>query len=239
MSAATYDWSTLEESGVMEAIERVVSNAKVTVMITEDDLFQEACLAVAKVGSWPNRHARAGNMHHLHQALKHDLSDLTKTERRRENLELASATFAPRNLPLPAPNSKAEEEFYEPVVDLENGGDDYNEEIVLTVIPALWDESYFLRLDRNPRAADADMPKGSGGKPQSNTHWALIADVRRAWEGADLSLAQKRAILVVAGMGYSLREAGSVLGVTHAGIRKQVQSGIQKMCDYLNGVSDG
>lgn len=222
-----YDWSALAQPGVLDLIERVARSVAIETGMEEDDLFQTGTLIVSRTTC--DLHGLAfdpSNYGLLAHGLHRDLQNATRTDRRRADL----------NSPLPEQGSQQEDDYYEVVINFDCAPEGYTEGVLMAALPALWDESYLLRLDQNKHAAGGDMPRGTGGKVKSNTHWALIADVRRAWEEAPLNEQEKQCILLAVGLDYSLREIAGVTGITKSTADRRIRTGLHAMCEFLNGV---
>lgn len=221
-----HDWTALDIPGIKTLIERAARSASGESFADADDLFQLGTLHVTEVGTNPYELAIAGEYGLLYNALTQFMERSIRTERVRQH----------KQEPVPEQGTQEEEDYYEVVMDLDHGTEGYTQEVLIAVLPALWDESYLLRLDQNKQAADADMPRGTGGRVKSNGHWALIADVRNAWEKAPLNEEEKQCILLAVGLDYSLREIAEAVGLPKSTVDRRIRTGLHAMCEFLNGV---
>ena len=221
-----HDWTVLEIPGVMNVLERAARSLAVESFADADDLFQVGSVELARIGTSPYEAAVAGEFGLLYRSIHQRMANSLRTERLRQQLQE----------PLPEPDTTQEEDYYEVVMDLDHGTEGYTQDVLMAVLPALWDESYLLRLDQSKQAADGDMPRGTGGRVKSNGHWALIADVRTAWEKAPLNSEEKQGILLAVGLDYSLREIAAATGMSKDTADRRIRSGLHAMCEFLNGV---
>lgn len=220
----TYHWDIVTED-VLQVIEDVARSIEDTAALGVDDLIQVGAIESAKLGNLQDALIE-GNMHHYRRALRHDMMNTIETEWNRSN----------RSEGLPDPcDDEGASGYYEPTLDLSgNGG--YNEEVVRTVLPALFDESYAMRLDSNPYAPEPGMPRGKGGQVSSPGHWDLIADVRIAWERAGLTPGERKAVFLTCVMEMPLRDAGEHLGTSYQTARRYTASGLGRLVNHINGV---
>jgi predicted DNA-binding protein (UPF0251 family) len=114
----------------------------------------------------------------------------------------------------------------------------YTEEQIRLLLPAVWDESYAYGLPAQATDPDKDMPKAAGNKARSNSHWAYIADIKTGWKKADLTLDERRAILLQFGLGWAQRDIAYNQQVDQSTISRRVNNAIKKIKARLNGESD-
>lgn len=111
----------------------------------------------------------------------------------------------------------------------------YDRQDVERLLPAVWDDKYLTDGFRSDDAPDPDMPKSASDKSKSGGHVVAIADIRQAWRYADLSLDQRRALLLRYGMDEPVAEAGALLGVHKSSITRRCEAGVAILRDWLNG----
>lgn len=219
----THDWSVLDNPKVVETIEAAARAAGTTAYMGYDDLVQLGAIRVAEIKANLHLPARRGEFALLRLRLDQDFTDMLKTEWRRGN----------RMDPM-VEEGVEDGLYFEPQLDLDKSGG-YSQEVIETVIPALWDDSYAMRLDSNPLAPDSDMPKGSGGRISGPAHWDLIADVRRAWQQSGLTDMERKAVLLTIGVGMSLRDAADYLDCSYVSVRNYTAAAMCKLVSFLNG----
>ncbi|MEU1129537.1 hypothetical protein ABZ383_06670 [Streptomyces sp. NPDC005900] len=71
----------------------------------------------------------------------------------------------------------------------------YDRRIIEHLLPAVWDAETAYGI-RNPQAPDADMPKGSVDPKTASLLFAHLADIRRGWAAAPLSLGEGQALIL-------------------------------------------
>nr|WP_239146755.1 hypothetical protein [Streptomyces sp. SID10815] len=102
------------------------------------------------------------------------------------------------------------------------------------MLPAVWDAEAAYGI-RNPTAPDADMPKGSVDPKTAGTLFAHLADIRRGWATAPLTLGERQALVLRFGADLPDDEAGGLQGVTDRAVRYRCERGIGKIAAHLNG----
>ncbi|MEU2854109.1 hypothetical protein [Streptomyces syringium] len=110
----------------------------------------------------------------------------------------------------------------------------YDRKLVEHLLPAVWDVEAAYGI-RNPTAPDADMPKGTVDKRAAGTLFAHLADIRRAWAAAPLSLGERQALVLRYGADLPDDEAGAIQGVTDRAVRYRLERGVGKLAAHLNG----
>lgn len=88
---------------------------------------------------------------------------------------------------------------------------------------------------RNPTAPDADMPKGTVDKKSAGVLFAHLADIRRGWAAAPLSLHEKRAVFMRFALDWDDRRIAAREAVTDRAIRYRLERGVGKIAAHLNG----
>ncbi|MEU2111491.1 hypothetical protein [Streptomyces sp. NPDC019507] len=112
----------------------------------------------------------------------------------------------------------------------------YERRLVEHLLPAVWDGEAAYGI-RNPTAPDADMPKGTVDKKAAGTLFAHLADIRRGWATAPLSLAEKRALFMRFALDWDDRRIAAREAVTDRAIRYRVERGVGKLAAHLNGTT--
>lgn len=110
----------------------------------------------------------------------------------------------------------------------------YERRLVEHLLPAVWDMEAAYGI-RHPQAPDADMPKGSVDKKAAGTLFAHLADIRRGWKAAPLSLAEKRALFMRFALDWDDLRIAAREGVTDRAIRYRLERGVGKLTAHLNG----
>lgn len=101
------------------------------------------------------------------------------------------------------------------------------------MLPAVWDQdaAYGMKNETKP---DPDMPKGHVDKKGSN-FLVHIADVRQAWKTADLTLDERRAVLLRYGLDMTFEEIADEFGVNKSTTQRRCERGVGKLAAHLNG----
>lgn len=110
----------------------------------------------------------------------------------------------------------------------------YDRRLVEHLLPAVWDVEAAYGI-RNPTLPDADMPKGTVDKRAAGTLFAHLADIRRGWKAAPLSLAEKRALFMRFALDWDDQRIAAREGVTDRAIRYRLERGVGKLAAHLNG----
>lgn len=111
----------------------------------------------------------------------------------------------------------------------------YTRATVERVLPAVFDPDSAYGT-KNEQAPDADMPKGHVDKKKGSDFPAHLADVRRGWDTADLSLDEKRAIVMRYGLDWTYEEIGGLFEVHKSTVQRRAERGVGKLVAHLNGV---
>ena len=111
----------------------------------------------------------------------------------------------------------------------------YEKAEIERLMPCLWDESLVVYGIGNPYAPPADMPKMTVNPSHTYTHVAHVADLRRAYQTAGLSVGQKQVLLLRFGLDSLLAEIAGDLSVDEHVVRRRLDSGIGKMRASMNG----
>ncbi|UFD97984.1 sigma factor [Streptomyces phage Pablito] len=110
----------------------------------------------------------------------------------------------------------------------------YNRAIVERMLPAAWDQGYAYGM-KNEQAPDADMPRATVDKKKGSNFLVHLADVRQAWDGSDLDLDERRAVLMRYGMDWTFEEIGEKFGAHKSTIQRRAERGVGKLAAHLNG----
>jgi DNA-directed RNA polymerase specialized sigma24 family protein len=110
----------------------------------------------------------------------------------------------------------------------------YERRLVEHLLPAVWDVEAAYGI-RNPQAPDADMPKGTVDKKAAGTLFAHLADIRRGWVTAPLSLVERRALFMRFALDWEDRRIAAREAVTDRAVRYRLERGIGKLAAHLNG----
>ncbi|WKU46717.1 hypothetical protein Q3V23_23115 [Streptomyces sp. VNUA116] len=110
----------------------------------------------------------------------------------------------------------------------------YDRALVEHLLPAVWDPEAAYGI-RSPTAPDADMPKGTVDKKAAGTLFAHLADIRRGWASAPLSLGERQALVLRYGADLPDYDAGVLQGITDRAVRYRCERGVGKLAAHLNG----
>lgn len=219
-SGEQYDWTVLDRAGIADVVRQSAHKVARHYNLTAEDLEQEASLMVCSLDS--NLRDVLGELGILQYRLEQDLSDYVRTEVRRRGLSTSFERRAEVLADIPP--------AYTPPRDVSPL---YDTELVESLIPAVWDEGFCYGMQMEG-APDPDMPRGSVNKATGNTLAAHIADIRRAWSLAPLTLKQRRALLLRFGFGFDIGEVASMEGVTHQTASERVRRSVEIVETFLN-----
>ncbi|GGU77405.1 hypothetical protein GCM10010211_49160 [Streptomyces albospinus] len=110
----------------------------------------------------------------------------------------------------------------------------YDRRLVEHLLPAVWDAEAAYGI-RNPQTPDADMPKAATDPKSATTLFAHLADIRRGWATAPLSLGERQALVLRYGADLPDDESGALQGVTGRAARYRCERGVGKIAAQLNG----
>jgi len=110
----------------------------------------------------------------------------------------------------------------------------YNRELVELLLPAVWDPFSVYGMPV-PQAAPVDMPRGSANKAHGNTLYAHLADIHHGWRKTELTLKERRALLLRFGSDWTEKEIGRHEGVSQQAISARLFTGVGKIVAELNG----
>ena len=115
-------------------------------------------------------------------------------------------------------------------------GSRYTVAILEEVLPALWDESLHAEPINNPEGRpEPGMPRAQSNPAHSHLWWAVVADIRRAWEEAPLTLKQRRAVFMHYGLRWPTALTGAHLGCHHTNVTRRVERALINMSRWLDG----
>jgi DNA-directed RNA polymerase specialized sigma24 family protein len=110
----------------------------------------------------------------------------------------------------------------------------YQRELIERLIPTLWDETYAYGMS-NPNQADADMPKVKTAKNETCTLFAHLADIKAAWQRAELRDEERAVLLLQYGLDWSQDEIALHQGVTQQAVSYRAKRGVGLLMAWLNG----
>ena len=221
-------WKVVEDPRVQQVVRNAArSLADMNSGIVEiDDLYQEGLLIVAGIPKVA-KHAIVGDYGLLYGEVRERLFKAHIRPLDRSG-ELEARKY--RSIPI----EDSEDEQTPPLM-FDEGSGDYTVDAVKLLLPAVWDESYAYGLPDRDDAPDKDMPKASGNKARSNSHWAYIADIKTGWEKTPLTLQERRALLMAYGLGWTQADVARHEGVVKSVANDRIQSAIKKITARLNG----
>ncbi|MFG2923853.1 sigma factor-like helix-turn-helix DNA-binding protein [Streptomyces sp. NPDC048305] len=110
----------------------------------------------------------------------------------------------------------------------------YDRATVERTLPAVFDPDAAYGM-KNEQAPDADMPKAQTDKKKGSSFPAHLADVRRGWDTADLTLDEKRSIVMRYGLDWTYEEIGGLFEVHKSTVQRRAERGVGKLAAHLNG----
>lgn len=112
----------------------------------------------------------------------------------------------------------------------------YSREMVERLVPAIWDSTAAWGM-ANPYEPDVEMRgfKSASNPKESGTLWAHLADIRRAWERAPLTMPERRAVISVYGLDMTQTEAAVVLKLPRTTVQHHAETGVGRLTAWLNG----
>lgn len=227
-----HDWTVIEIPGVLDVVEQAAAKVAEHFEYSVDDLVQEASIRVCDLRTnLPECVLREEpELGKLQHRLEQDLVDIVRTEVSRRNR-----------------NSSYEDRYDEAfeAEDGESGGrgglvairtevSSYTKELVESLLPAIWDESYCYGV-RAENAPDPDMPRGSMNKATGNTAGAHFADIHRAWALAELSVRERQALFLTYAQDRTQSDSARLLGVSQQNVSDWTNSGVGRLVAFLNG----
>lgn len=88
--------------------------------------------------------------------------------------------------------------------------------------------------------ARAEAATRSKTDPSEGLTWlAVLADAQRAWEGADLTNAQRDLVVAYYGGDASQADLGRTAGVTASAVARRLERALDRMVDFLGGPKPG
>ncbi len=110
----------------------------------------------------------------------------------------------------------------------------YDRTAVEALMHAIWDDSAVFGI-RREGAPEPGSPKAKADPACGNTLYAMIADIKRAWQRAKVTPAERQALFLRFRLGYEAPEAAPILGVTPRAVNYRIYSGVGKLTAFLNG----
>jgi DNA-directed RNA polymerase specialized sigma24 family protein len=110
----------------------------------------------------------------------------------------------------------------------------YDRALVERLLPTLWDPDAVFGVPV-PSAPPTDMPRGSVNKKEGNTLWAHLADIRSGWANTELTVNERRAIVLRYGMDWTETEIAKNQRTSQSRISVRLYTGVGKTVAHLNG----
>lgn len=221
-------WNLLDDP----TVRRVVRNAANSVadmnqgIVDAEDMFQEGLILVATVPGIAEK-AIVGDFGLVYGDVRESLYRRhIRTLDRRGELDARKYRTV---------STEDHETEPEQTVMFDAGTGDYTEDAVKLLLPAVWDDSYAYGLPDRENAPERDMPKAAANKARANNHWAYIADIKTGWETTPLTRLERRALLLVYGVGYTHEQAAQFEGVDQSTVTRRINTAIRKIVARLNG----
>lgn len=112
----------------------------------------------------------------------------------------------------------------------------YPKDSIERLLPCLWDEDKAIHGIPNDLAPDHDMPKGQAPNPaHAGGHWVAVADLRRAWEKAELTLQDRQVLWLRYGLDSYQEEIALDLKINQSTVSRRLDRAINKLGLFLNG----
>lgn len=108
----------------------------------------------------------------------------------------------------------------------------YEGALIEQLLPAIWDEDFLF----DPPQQDDREKRGRQDPAEGNNWPALIADIHRAWKGADLTIDQRAFLMMRFGEGRTIDHCAKVMQVSKETVLKQVKQGVSAIARELHGV---
>ncbi|WP_432482539.1 hypothetical protein [Kineococcus esterisolvens] len=102
------------------------------------------------------------------------------------------------------------------------------------LLPAVWDQEYAYGMEM-PNRPDPDMPRTPSDPKKGGTLFAHLADIRRAWERADLTDAQRRVLLLRYGLDWKWSEIAYNQRADSKSVRERADRALTRIAVFLNG----
>lgn len=110
----------------------------------------------------------------------------------------------------------------------------YTPELVVRLLPAVWDQT-IVAVD-NPMSPDPDMPKVKSDPKLSGTILAMLADIRSAWKDAPLLLVDRQTLLLTYGLDWVWYDVAHCTGTERqATVSERNSRGLGVLLHTLNG----
>lgn len=109
----------------------------------------------------------------------------------------------------------------------------YTPELVVRLLPAVWDQT--ITQVTNPTAPDPDMPSPKADPKLSGTILAMLADIRSAWRKAPLVHEDRKALFLTYALDWSQQEVADVSVVDQSTISRRLSRGLGILLLHLNG----
>ena len=224
------DWTVLEIDGVLAVCEQAATKVGKAFDLDIEDLEQEARIRACDTTS---DHAKcvdpfSPKLGMLQYQLEKDLVDLARTmaARRARNTSFEEryddsgddAGFVPKPVAM-----QIRTDF--PV---------YTRELVEALLPAVWDEAFCYGM-RAENAPDQDMPRAAPNKATNGTLEAHIADIKRGWKQASLTVKERRALLLTYGLDWTPKDAAFNQDRTRQVLELRTHRAVGKVMARLNG----
>jgi hypothetical protein len=228
---ADWDFDRKEQS----AVRRVAKSIKVDLDPAYDksDIEAEALCYIATAP----RHVRDLPLDHLVVRVRTDVLRATRLIKRKyetslnalheQGIELSPREREARERPRPPgayTNSPRHPAFE---------GESYQPADVEAALPGLWHD--YLQGIPSPFAPEHDMPKAAGNAKTANTHFAVLVDMKNAWENAGLKYAAKRRLFMRFGLDWTQEEIAEHEGTTKVAAKYALERNTLRLTNYLNG----
>jgi len=110
----------------------------------------------------------------------------------------------------------------------------YTRAMVEELLPGVWDSQCAYGM--TPQLAPPpNMPKAQSDKASSNTLYAMLADVRQAYELSGIGREIKQALYCGYWLGISDASASLLTGVPRSTMQYRREAGVSHLTNWLNG----
>jgi DNA-directed RNA polymerase specialized sigma24 family protein len=110
----------------------------------------------------------------------------------------------------------------------------YNRPLVERLVPAIWDQSFAYGMT-DPQAPDPTMPRSKPDPKTGGTIYAHLADIRSAWERAELPQVERQAVLLRYALDWPLEQVGRAQNVDKSTAMRRAERGVGRLVAFLNG----
>lgn len=232
------DWDAIGERGFWAAERAAKSVSNAFASVEEDDAYQDALIYLAThveeielqaqygMGQPGSKGGEYGARRSVAAQLTRRLNEWAKARSQRAPLEIMSVAGQAAPLDLTRWGNRPVPPGFEGLA--------YTPGLIERILPVLWCEALVGGMQAE-NVSGEDMPKSAADPSHSGTHMAHVVDIRAAWAKAELATTERQALFLSISEGWTSREIGQFLGVSHVTAMAWVDDGIEHIATYLNG----